>query len=213
MGNYNRFIFTAEFLTIWLPRTTKLTEVGNWKRQYKLRNIPHDLDLNPYFTHGKKFPEDFTRYKLHAVLTHFGQSMDSGHYIAAVLDTTSGTWFKFDDDRVTKLVDFQREVGDDAYMLLYRNLAQGDLIKGNEKDSEERREQTKGNERGSAEMVMNGRAKSSKEEKGEAQNAGKKDYRQKYVHQSQNTSTTGVQEFMFLVGERKITIPIKNISE
>ncbi|KAL7751496.1 deubiquitinating enzyme [Sorochytrium milnesiophthora] len=67
------------------------------------------------------------QYDLTAVLTHIGQSSDSGHYIGWVRDTKTNEWYKYDDDKVSpvKEEDVLKYNGSSAdshiaYMLLYQ---------------------------------------------------------------------------------------------
>eukprot|EP00188_Purpureofilum_apyrenoidigerum_P001594 Plantae.Rhodophyta-Purpureofilum_apyrenoidigerum.ctg18917.p1 GENE.Plantae.Rhodophyta-Purpureofilum_apyrenoidigerum.ctg18917~~Plantae.Rhodophyta-Purpureofilum_apyrenoidigerum.ctg18917.p1 ORF type:complete len:502 (+),score=119.97 Plantae.Rhodophyta-Purpureofilum_apyrenoidigerum.ctg18917:158-1663(+) len=65
-------------------------------------------------------------YELIAVLTHQGRIAESGHYISYCKDSKDGTWYKFDDDRVTPQQedDIRKLTGGGdwhiAYMCLYR---------------------------------------------------------------------------------------------
>lgn len=46
-----------------------------------------------------------TMYQLTAVLVHFGNSAHSGHYVAHIKDQKSGSWYKFNDERVERIDD------------------------------------------------------------------------------------------------------------
>ncbi|KAI8926814.1 hypothetical protein BC831DRAFT_455097 [Entophlyctis helioformis] len=67
------------------------------------------------------------QYDLVAVLTHVGRAADSGHYIGWVKDQESNDWWKYDDDKVSKIrsEDIAKlEGGGDwhtAYICLYRS--------------------------------------------------------------------------------------------
>ena len=71
-------------------------------------------------------------YDLYAVLLHAGQ-LEKGHYFALIKDVEDGSWYRFDDEKVTLLTPEQldRELrkayggrgSTSAYMLLYREIA------------------------------------------------------------------------------------------
>ena len=73
-------------------------------------------------------------YDLYAVLLHAGQ-LEKGHYFALIKDVEDGSWYRFDDEKVTLLTPEQldRELrkayggrgSTSAYMLLYREVAAG----------------------------------------------------------------------------------------
>jgi ubiquitin carboxyl-terminal hydrolase 48 len=91
--------------------------------------LPRELKI------GKGTGENHT-YILCAVQNHKGSSAYSGHYVAEVMDWTTGVWFEFDDEKVSKLDKgplssyhpsintFQRpkEGTSDAYNLFYVEL-------------------------------------------------------------------------------------------
>jgi len=69
---------------------------------------------------------EFGVYELTAVLTHIGQSADSGHYVAWVRKQ-GDDWFKFDDDKVTPVSseEIKKLIGGGdwhiAYICIYRS--------------------------------------------------------------------------------------------
>ena len=81
---------------------------------------------------GVKPRESSLLYDLYAVLLHTG-SLEKGHYFALIKDGVDGSWYRFDDERVTYLSSEQldRELSrayggkgtTSAYMLLYREQA------------------------------------------------------------------------------------------
>ena len=91
--------------------------------------LPRELEI------GKGDGENHT-YILCAVQNHKGSSAYSGHYVAEVMDWTTGVWFEFDDEKVSKqdkgplssyypsINTFQRpkEGTSDAYNLFYVEL-------------------------------------------------------------------------------------------
>lgn len=66
-----------------------------------------------------------TKYSLRAVLTHIGRSADSGHYICWAKDSSTNSWWKFDDDNVSAVSEdeiLKLDGGGDwhmAYICLY----------------------------------------------------------------------------------------------
>ena len=78
--------------------------------------------------------EGSLQYDLYAVLLHAG-SLEKGHYFALIKDVADGSWYRFDDERVTHLSPEQlsRELkkayggrgSTSAYMLLYREVGIG----------------------------------------------------------------------------------------
>ena len=78
-------------------------------------------------------------YDLYAVLLHTG-SLEKGHYFALIKDVADGSWYRFDDEKVTLLGDeeLDRELrkayggrgSTSAYMLLYRELPLGTTVEG-----------------------------------------------------------------------------------
>ena len=49
-------------------------------------------------------------YVLVSIKYHIGNDMDQGHYISGVLDYKIGTWWKCDDEIVTKYLGYQMNV-------------------------------------------------------------------------------------------------------
>ncbi|KAK3284162.1 hypothetical protein CYMTET_8185 [Cymbomonas tetramitiformis] len=61
-------------------------------------------------------------YHLHSVVSHLGQHITSGHYIADVYDDKSGQWVQYNDSVVTRVRGdqvFTEKKEQDAYMLIY----------------------------------------------------------------------------------------------
>ncbi|KAH9327199.1 hypothetical protein KI387_007377, partial [Taxus chinensis] len=117
---------TSDFLIIKLFRRNS---VGH-KFLYTLDNIPRILDLKRYFA-PRMAPEN-ARYKLYAMIAHVGDNWNYGHYITAVLDDTSKTWFLFSDETVAKLSDLQDPVGNKACELLYKKMADDEEVEEEE---------------------------------------------------------------------------------
>ncbi|ANB13370.1 Ubp15p [Sugiyamaella lignohabitans] len=62
--------------------------------------FPAEVDLSPYLEEGSDMSEPWI-YTLHGVLVHSGD-LNAGHYYALLKPSKDGSWYKFDDDRVTK---------------------------------------------------------------------------------------------------------------
>ncbi|KAF9979100.1 hypothetical protein BGZ73_006337 [Actinomortierella ambigua] len=77
--------------------------------------FPFEIDLQDFVADGEqkqKVGPDGYVYSLHGVLVHSGD-LHGGHYFALLKPERDGKWFKFDDDRVTRVTD--KEVLDDNY--------------------------------------------------------------------------------------------------
>ena len=63
-------------------------------------------------------------YKLIGVVSHFGENSESGHFIAYCKSPIDGYWYKYNDDSVTSVNDFQKEIIDFAmpYILFYQRM-------------------------------------------------------------------------------------------
>ncbi|XP_011196301.2 ubiquitin carboxyl-terminal hydrolase 31 isoform X2 [Zeugodacus cucurbitae] len=64
-----------------------------------------------------------TRYDLYAVCYHQGDTLETGHYTAACKNPYDRQWYKFDDQRVSKVPDTSIEeeiINNEAYMLFYQ---------------------------------------------------------------------------------------------
>ncbi|POG66834.1 ubiquitin carboxyl-terminal hydrolase 5 [Rhizophagus irregularis DAOM 181602=DAOM 197198] len=79
--------------------------------------FPMEIDLEEFLSEDtdKTNPH---KYLLHGVLVHSGDSHE-GHYFALFKPEKDGKWFKFDDDRVTPVID--KEVFEDNYGGEYPN--------------------------------------------------------------------------------------------
>ncbi|XP_016974321.1 ubiquitin carboxyl-terminal hydrolase 43 isoform X2 [Drosophila rhopaloa] len=67
-------------------------------------------------------PKD-TRYDLYAVCYHQGDTLETGHYTAACKNPYDRQWYKFDDQRVSKVPEDDIEqdiINNEAYMLFYQ---------------------------------------------------------------------------------------------
>lgn len=64
-----------------------------------------------------------TRYDLYAVCYHQGDTLETGHYTAACKNPYDRQWYKFDDQRVSKVPNASIEeeiINNEAYMLFYQ---------------------------------------------------------------------------------------------
>ncbi|XP_017839292.1 ubiquitin carboxyl-terminal hydrolase 31 isoform X2 [Drosophila busckii] len=64
-----------------------------------------------------------TRYDLYAVCYHQGDTLETGHYTAACKNPYDRQWYKFDDQRVSKVPEQDIEhdiINNEAYMLFYQ---------------------------------------------------------------------------------------------
>ncbi|XP_017149037.2 ubiquitin carboxyl-terminal hydrolase 43 isoform X2 [Drosophila miranda] len=64
-----------------------------------------------------------TRYDLYAVCYHQGDTLETGHYTAACKNPYDRQWYKFDDQRVSKVPEDDIEqdiINNEAYMLFYQ---------------------------------------------------------------------------------------------
>lgn len=75
-----------------------------------------ELDMRPFC---KRKDED-AKYELIGVSNHYGE-MNGGHYTAYCKNEFAGTWFDFDDSRVSKC-DENEVVSQAAYMLFYKKI-------------------------------------------------------------------------------------------
>lgn len=81
-------------------------------------SYPETLDLAPFMTKRPKHP---IIYKLYALILHLGQIPHSGHYLAYVR-SSNGSWYEYDDSRVTQIPLSTVLNNKYAYVLLYRRV-------------------------------------------------------------------------------------------
>ncbi|GFG35467.1 hypothetical protein Cfor_09123, partial [Coptotermes formosanus] len=72
---------------------------GSKKKLNSYLMFPENLDMSPYLNK----PTGSLCYVLSAVLIHRGHSAYSGHYVAHICDSTTSTWYKFNDEVVEKM--------------------------------------------------------------------------------------------------------------
>ena len=83
---------------------------GRSKKINSFIKFPDKLNMNKYF--GIKFQNNQNQlYHLFAVLIHEGQTAQSGHYITFI--KRENIWFKFNDENVEKLKDFNLKIDSD----------------------------------------------------------------------------------------------------
>ena len=71
-----------------------------------------------------KEQNDSNNYKLIGVVTHLGENSESGHFIAYCRSPVDDNWYKYNDDIVNSVNNFQKEVIDFAmpYILFYQRM-------------------------------------------------------------------------------------------
>ncbi|CAH0390547.1 unnamed protein product [Bemisia tabaci] len=81
-------------------------------------NFPLEgLDMRPFL--HKDCKDEVTSFDLFSVICHHGNAGSGGHYIAYCLHATSGEWYEFDDQCVTR-VSAETVNSCEAYVLFYR---------------------------------------------------------------------------------------------
>ena len=73
--------------------------------------FPYEIDLKDFVDDESNKDENWV-YKLHGVLVHSGD-LHGGHYFTLIKPEPEGNWLKYDDDRVTKVLD--KEVLEDNF--------------------------------------------------------------------------------------------------
>ena len=87
--------------------------------------FPNEFDFAPYLSEeARKSITESTVYQLHGVLVHSGD-FNAGHYYAFLKPTANGTFYKFDDDRVTRAT--MKEVMEENYGGEYANAPNGGM--------------------------------------------------------------------------------------
>ena len=81
-------------------------------------NFTEDLDLTNYI----EMKQYGCMYKLIGVVTHLGESGASGHFIAYCRSPIDNQWYRYNDDIVTKVNNFQKDIIDYAmpYILFFQ---------------------------------------------------------------------------------------------
>ena len=111
---YSKIYISPQILIIILDRGKE------FESNIKL-NFSEDLNLMNYIE-LKQF--GFT-YKLIGVVTYIKESGPNGHFIAYCRSPINYQWFKYDDDIVTKVNNFQNEIIDYGipYILFYNKIS------------------------------------------------------------------------------------------
>ncbi len=83
-------------------------------------NFREDLDLTNYI----EMKQSGCIYKLIGVVTHLGENGASGHFIAYCRSPIDNQWYRYNDDIVTKVNNFQKEIIDYAmpYILFFQKI-------------------------------------------------------------------------------------------
>ena len=95
----------------------------------KIRFV-EDLSLEDYIESDE---EKIKSYDLIGVISHLGESNDSGHFIAYCRDPIINKWFKYNDSFVTEVKDFKKQILDDSmpYVLFYKRKDNDNMTKIN----------------------------------------------------------------------------------
>lgn len=80
--------------------------------------FPMQIDLGSYLDSESPAVKEDWKYNLHGVLVHSGD-LHGGHYFTLIKPEKDSDWFKFDDDRVTRVL--EREVLEDNFGGEYPN--------------------------------------------------------------------------------------------
>ena len=111
-AHYTTNIETApKVLVLLLNRGTGL--------QFKIKlEFPMELNMEKYINQK----QGNTNYKLIGVITHLGESGESGHFIAHCLSPIDGQWYTYNDDIVNPIDDIKKQVVDLGmpYLLFYQ---------------------------------------------------------------------------------------------
>ena len=89
--------------------------------QFKIKlEFTTELDITNYVNEKK----GNIKYKLIGVITHLGESGESGHFIAHCLSPIDEKWYTYNDSIVKEIGDFQKEIIDLGmpYLLFYQKI-------------------------------------------------------------------------------------------
>ncbi len=113
-AEYTSYLTTApKLLILLLNRGTGI--------QYKIKlEFSTELDITNYVSRRT----GNVKYKLIGVITHLGDSGESGHFIAHCLSPIDNEWYTYNDSMVNQIKDFQREIIDLGmpYLLFYQRI-------------------------------------------------------------------------------------------
>lgn len=91
-----------DVLHVQLKRYEYDFETDNMVKIHDRYEFFDQIDLKPYISKNAEHYDENWVYKLHGVLVHQGD-VSVGHYYAMIKPTVEDKWFKFDDDRVTRV--------------------------------------------------------------------------------------------------------------
>lgn len=91
-----------DVLHVQLKRYEYDFETDNMVKIHDRYEFFDEIDLKPYISKNAEFYDENWNYKLHGVLVHQGD-VSVGHYYAMIKPTNENKWFKFDDDRVSRV--------------------------------------------------------------------------------------------------------------
>lgn len=80
-------------------------ETDNMVKVHDRYEFFDQIDLKPYMNKNAEHYNENWVYKLHGVLVHQGD-VSVGHYYAMIKPTNEDKWFKFDDDRVSRVTPY-----------------------------------------------------------------------------------------------------------
>ena len=113
-AEYTSYLTTApKVLILLLNRGTGI--------QFKIKlEFTTELDITNYVNEKK----GNIKYKLIGVITHLGESGESGHFIAHCLSPIDEKWYTYNDSIVKEIGDFQKEIIDLGmpYLLFYQKI-------------------------------------------------------------------------------------------
>ncbi|XP_062128743.1 uncharacterized protein LOC133840732 isoform X1 [Drosophila sulfurigaster albostrigata] len=96
--------------------------LGHGIEQHQSNKKSRSGDSRSSTLNSRAEPKD-TRYDLYAVCYHQGDTLETGHYTAACKNPYDRQWYKFDDQRVSKVPEDDIEqdiINNEAYMLFYQ---------------------------------------------------------------------------------------------
>lgn len=83
-------------------------------------SFPDELDLSPYMT-KTDCDDQVHKYSLFAVISHFGSSVETGHYLCYVKLQFHDRWFRCDDHYACE-VSMEEVFKSECYLLFYQRL-------------------------------------------------------------------------------------------
>ena len=87
--------------------------------QFKIKlEFPQEFNISPYISQN----QGGINYKLIGVITHLGESNESGHFIAHCLSPIDNNWYTYNDATVTLIKNIKTDVIDLGmpYLLFYQ---------------------------------------------------------------------------------------------